>query len=300
MAKNMIRRAWPRGGVRTSLPVTIYRRDSAHPEAADWAARVVSNGGTVGTSLPAVNAFCNAIDAAGIRGRFYRLNLFCGTGLNACLTPLYRAASLGDTQLGSTTDTNNAFVGVGTDYAETGASGGLTGNGSTKYLNTGFNVDQLPGAANCHLSSFITGTQDIASARTLVGVLFNGVTDRYRLFLQLSGSTAPNYGIQTELGKANSAAATNRTNTNGGLILASRTSTTLLTLYDDAVSIGTTETSTAETAGASPFFVFARNGPTEYYNGRMAAYSIGAGMTAAQVTAYNTAIQAFQATMGRV
>lgn len=26
MAKNMIRRAWPRGGVRTSLPVTIYRR----------------------------------------------------------------------------------------------------------------------------------------------------------------------------------------------------------------------------------------------------------------------------------
>lgn len=300
MAKNMIRRAWPRAGVRTSLPVTIYRRDTAHPEAADWAARVVSNGGTVGTSLPAVNAFCNAIDAAGIRDRFYRLNLFCGTGLNSALVPLYRGPSLGGTQYGNAKDTNNAFVGIGTDYAETGATGGLTGNGTTKYLNTGFNVDQLPGAANCHLSSFITGTQDIASARTLVGVLFNGVTDRYRLFLQLSGSTAPNYGIQTELGKANSAAATNRTNTNGGLILASRTSTTLLTLYDDAVSIGTTGTSTAETTGASPFFVFARNGPTEFYNGRMAAYSIGAGMTGAEVTAYNTAIQAFQTAMGRV
>jgi hypothetical protein len=281
-------------------PRLLRPRSTLHPDAASWAARVVANGGTVGTSLAAVSKFCSAIASAGIRDHFYRLNLFCGSNLNAALVPLYRGPSLGGTQYGNATDTNNAFVGVGTDYAETGATGGLTGNGTTKYLNTGFNVDQLPGAANCHLSSFITGTQDIASARTLLGVLFNGVTDRYRLFLQLFGSTAPNYGIQTELGKANSAFANNRTNTNGGLILASRTSTTLLTLYDDAVSIGTSEVNTAETTGASPFFVFARNGPTEYYNGRMAAYSIGAGMTAAQVTAYNTAMQAFQSAMGRV
>jgi hypothetical protein len=185
------------------------------------------------------------------------------------------------------------------DYAETGASGGLLGNGTSKYLNTGFNVDQLPGAANCHIASYIRGTQDIASARTLVGVLFNGVTDRYRLFLQLSGSTAPNYGIQTELGKANSASIANRTNTNGGLILASRTSTTLLTLYDDAVSIGTNTTSTAETTGASPFFVFARNGPVEYYNGRMAGYSIGAGLSGAEVTSYYNAMNTFQTALSR-
>jgi hypothetical protein len=281
-------------------PRLLRPRATVHPEAAAWAARVVSNGGTVsGSTLSAVSKFCAAIASAGIRDRFYRLNLFCGS-FQGAFVPLFRGPSLGGTQYGNTTDTNNAFVGVGTDYAETGASGGLTGNGSTKYLNTGFNVDQLPGAANCHLSSFITGTQDIASARTLLGVLFNGVTDRYRLFLQLFGSTAPNYGIQTELGKANSAFANNRTNTNGGLILASRTSTTLLTLYDDAVSIGTSEVNTAETTGASPFFVFARNGPVEYYNGRMAAYSIGAGMTAAQVAAYNTAMQAFQSAMGRV
>ena len=283
-------------------PRLLRPRQTLHPEAASWVARVVANGGTVsGTTLSAVDKFCKAIASAGIRDRFYRMNIFAGSNLNAALVPLYRGPSLGGTQYGGTTDTNlgsPAFL-VG-DYNETGVSGGLLGNGTTKYLNTAFNVDQLPGAANCHLSSFITGTQDIASARTLVGVLFNSVTDRYRLFLQLSGSTAPNYGIQTELGKANSAAATNRTNTNGGLILASRTSTTLLTLYDDAVSIGTTETSTAETTGASPFFVFARNGPTEFYNGRMAAYSIGAGMTADQVTEYNTAMQAFQTAMTRI
>jgi hypothetical protein len=221
----------------------------------------------------------------------------CGTSdasLVAVRVPLYRGESRTGTQYGNTLDTNFNFVQG--DYAE---NSGLTGDGSSKYLNTGFNVSDLPGAANCHIASYIRGTQDIASARTLMGVLFNGVTDRYRLFLQLSGSSAPNYGIQTELGKANGAIAINRTNTNGGLLIASRTSTTSLTLYDDAVSIGTTAVSTAETTGAAPFFVFARNGPVEYYNGIMAGYSIGAGLSGAEVTSYYNALNTFQTALGR-
>jgi hypothetical protein len=270
-------------------------------DADDWAARVVANGGSVSSStMDAVYRLCMQLSSSNLRDRFYRLNLFCGSNLNAALVPLYRGPSLGGTQYGNATDTNNAFVGVGTDYAETGASGGLTGNGSTKYLNTGFNVDQLPGAANCHLSSFITGTQDITSVRTLVGTIFNGVTDRYRLFLRTDSSTPPNYTLQIDLGKSEGVLQTNRTNTSGGLLVGSRTSTTNLSLYANGASAGAPNTNAvAETTGASPFFVFARNGPTEYYNGRMAAYSIGAGMTAAQVTAYNTAMQAFQSAMGR-
>jgi hypothetical protein len=292
--------------VRTRLPVAIYRRDSAHPEAADWAARVVANGGTVSSgTAAAVNQFCRDIENApggSIRDRFLRLNLFCGS-FQGAFVPLYRSASFGGSPLGDATDTNLGSPAFLTeDYNETGTSGGLLGNGTTKYLNTGFNVDQLPGAANCHLASFITGTQDIASARTLVGVLFNGVTDRYRLYLQLSGSSAPNYGIQSELGKANSAGVVNRTNTELGLIMASRISTTSLQLYDDGVRFPFAEnlTLTAETTGASPFFVFARNGPTEFYNGRMAAYSIGAGMTNDQAAAYSTAMRAFQTAMNRI
>ena len=272
-----------------------------HPEAQVWRNAVVGGDGSVSTAtLKAVSDFCKSIDTAGIRSKFRRLNLFCGNSdasLVAVRTPLYRGESRTGTQYGSSLDTNVNFVEG--DYTETGASGGLLGNGTSKYLNTGFNVDQLPGAANCHIASYIRGTQDIASARTLVGVLFNSVTDRYRLFLQLSGSSAPNYGIQTELGKANSASANNRTNTNGGLLIASRTSTTSLTLYDDAVSIGTSAVSTAETTGASPFFVFARNGPTEYYNGRMAGYSIGAGLSNAEATSYYNAMNTFQTALSR-
>ena len=67
MAKNMTRRAWPRGGVRTSLPVTIYRRssDQLHPDAQDWINRVVANGGTVSSATAgAVNQFCLDLENA--------------------------------------------------------------------------------------------------------------------------------------------------------------------------------------------------------------------------------------------
>lgn len=120
-------------------PTLLRPRQNLHPDAASWASRVVANGGSVGSSLPAVNTFCKAIAAAGIRDRFYRLNLFCGNSdatLAAVRTPLYRGPSLSGTQFGNATDTNANFVAG--DYVETGSSGGLTGNGSTKYLNTGF------------------------------------------------------------------------------------------------------------------------------------------------------------------
>jgi hypothetical protein len=270
-------------------------------DAQDWINRVYANGGTVSSATAAsVNQFCTDIENApggSIRDRFLRLNLFCGS-FQGAFVPLYRSASFGGSPLGNATDTNLGSPAFLTgDYNETGTSGGLLGNGSTKYLDTGLNVSSLPGAANCHLSSYITGTQDIASPRTLIGTLFNGTSDRYRIFL--NNTTAGNYLLFTELGELKQASST-LANANGGLMLSSRTSTTLLTLYDDAVSVGTNEVSTAEVTGASPFFVFARNGPTEFYNGRMAAYSIGAGMTAAQVTAFNTAMQAFQTAMTRI
>jgi hypothetical protein len=63
----------------------------SNAEAQDWVNRVYANGGTVSQSTAsAVSTFCDAIEAAGIRDRFARLNLFCGDSLNAALVPLYR------------------------------------------------------------------------------------------------------------------------------------------------------------------------------------------------------------------
>ena len=71
--------------------VSTARLAPIHPEAADWSARVVAQGASVSTAtLANVSRLCYAIDAAGIRDRFLRLNVFSGTGLNAAITPLFR------------------------------------------------------------------------------------------------------------------------------------------------------------------------------------------------------------------
>jgi len=263
---------------------------------------VVGGGGSVSiATLKAVSDFCKAIDQAGIRSKFRRLNLFCGTSdasLVAVRTPLYRGESRTGTQYGNAIDTNLNFAQG--DYAETGASGGLLGNGTSKYLNTGFNVDQFPGAANCHLSAYVRGTQSVSGPMGVIGAIFNGVSDRYRI--GFNTSTAGNFNTNSELGKDNQITS-QRANTDDGLYTLSRTSTTSLTHYNDSTSFGTNTANTAETTGAFPIFVFARNtasnAPAEYYNGRMAAYSIGAGMSGAEVTSYYTALQAFQTALSR-
>ena len=138
-----------------------------HPEAAAWAARVVANGATVSWStLLAVSSFCRSISAAGIRDRFYRLNLFCGTGLNACLVPLYRGPSLSGTQYGNTTDTNVGPF-VSGDYNETGASGGLQGD-SNKYLSTGLQPF-ASGSAISQYGHLAIWAMQLPSARLSIG-----------------------------------------------------------------------------------------------------------------------------------
>jgi hypothetical protein len=114
-------------------------KTSGHPEALAWRSAVIANGGTVSAStMAAVTTFCRSIDSAGLRGRFYRLNLFCGDGLSAVLVPLYRGQSRTGTQYGNTADTNVNFVSG--DYT---LASGLTGNGSNKYLGLALKPGQL-------------------------------------------------------------------------------------------------------------------------------------------------------------
>jgi hypothetical protein len=265
-------------------------------DADDWASRVVANGGSVSTgTMDAVYRLCMQLSAAGLRDRFWRLNVFAGTGLNAALVPLYRGPSLSGTQYGNTVDQSLGSPSFSSDdYSE---SAGLIGNGSSKYLNTGFNVDNLT-ATSFHLSSFLVGTQSVSAVAALIGALFNGVSDRYRLYLN-QVTPATTYSINSELGKITSATAS-VANANAGLFLSSRVSATSLSIYRNGFSVGTSNTSTSETVGAFPIFVFARTGPTEYYNGRMGAYSIGPGLDATQAVSYATAMNVFQAAMGRV
>jgi hypothetical protein len=285
-------------------------RSTVHPEAAAWAARVVANGGTVGTSLAAVSKFCAAIASAGIRDRFFRLNLFCGNSdasLNAVRTPLYRGPSLSGTQYGNTTDTNNNFLAA--DYAE---NSGLLGNGSTKWLNTGFIAASsgLTSNQNIHISASIAGfTLGANAGGSLVSMARatpDPDNDRYRI--TVTSNSTPTTDVTATLSQSAQStskqiAATNGAVIPGGLWLASRGSATDLRLYNGA----TQEASSASSIGSfSPLttemsVLAVWNGATasNLLGARIRSYSVGLNLDATQVGYYNTALAAFNAALGR-
>ena len=279
-------------------PTLLRPRQNLHPDAASWASRVVANGGSVGSSLPAVNTFCKAIAAAGIRDRFYRLNLFCGASnaaLDAVRTPLFRGPSLSGTQHGNTTDTNANFVAG--DYAETGASGGLTGNGSTKYLATGlvpFNSGMTE--QNYHNSGYFNATintngEFVSASDTRTAAFFPAFTTN-GMYARFGGPS--NSGLENAtLAARNGHLIGSRS---GGAGVGYRNG---VNLASGNVTSGSQAFSTSQPPA---LFVFARNAagtPSTYFTGRACMYSVGIQFTDAQALAFYTAVQAFQTALGR-
>jgi len=278
------------------------RASGVHPEAASWSARVVANGGTVsGSTLIAVNNLCRSIDAAGIRDRFYRLNLFCGTGLSAALVPLYRGQSSTATQHGSTTDTNTGPF-VSGDYTETGATGGLNGNGTTKYLATGLNPFSAGLAeTNFHAAGYFKDI--INSSGVFIGCV-NSVATRGVVF----HPAFQTLGMYVRFGGLSNSGVENGTlSARNGLLLGVRRPGGAG--FRNGANINATSVTTGSLAWAastdSPaLFVFARNdtqaSPSlQAFSGRCQGYSIGLGMTDTQAADYHNAMQTFQTALSR-
>ncbi len=268
-----------------------------HPEAAAWRTAVVAEGGSVSAStMKAVSKFCADIDKAGIRDRFYRVNLFCGNSeasLVAPRVPLYRGPSRTGTQYGNTIDTNVSFVQG--DYAETGASGGITG-AAGKRLRTGFKPTELPDAvADSHIAAFVFAHTPTAANHWMIGTREpTGVTMLMRTSNASSGQWAVNAGTAI-------------THTYGGqhpaaLYLASRRTTTDLEAYENSTSRGTNSSTSSVTPFDGENWVFSVNNSGAVpgiFAFRMGGYSFGLGMTSQQVSDYSAAWAAFNTALSR-
>jgi hypothetical protein len=269
-----------------------------HPEAAAWRSAVVANGGSVSAStMKAVSKFCADIDAAGIRDRFYRLNLFAGTGLNACLVPLYRGQSRTGTQYGNTTDTNTNFVSG--DYVETGASGGLKGlRTSTKRLETGLAPAEFSGH-NFHASSYECATSD-TSYDTSIGAWRGANSAGFSL------GTSDNTGLY-DFSLINNAIRVTASPPDGHII-GTQTGNRTGAIFRNGVSVSTSYIGGANTASdwslvtwAIAIFV-AQSGAgsfSEYSSARLGGYSVGLSLTGTQASAFYTAMNAFQTSLTR-
>jgi hypothetical protein len=247
--------------------------------------------------MNAVSKFCADIAAAGIRDRFYRLNLFCGSSdasLNAVRTPLFRGPSLGGAQFGNTTDTNINF-GSG-DYVETGATGGLVGNGTTKYLNTGLATDVMPAISSFHISQSVRDREAVSAAfRSFVGM--NDTLAAQIVALRQEGTTGNVGGLIARTTPTTMAYAAADSHA-----MVARTSLSLVTMYRSGVSQAT-DTSVITVASSSrPLFVFCRNStgtPTDFTGLRARMYSIGLGMDGTQAASFAAAVAAFNTALGR-
>jgi hypothetical protein len=255
---------------------------------------VTTNGGSVSTNtLAAASAFCAAIDAAGIRGRFARLSLLCGNSdasLNAVRTPLYRSTSFGGTGLGGTIDTNINFVQG--DYAETGANGGLKGSTSTaKVLATGLDnaTVAFAGNGNVHISAYVTAADSGNTFNYWAGNGTGFIGPTYS-----SGSGAfYKYSSMDLLSSASSFT---------GHFIGTSTSGSAHACYSAGASIATSSTVTNQPwSGELAVFNNSASSPLAALgtDSRLAAYSFGPSLNATQAAAYYAAIQAFQTALGR-
>lgn len=273
-------------------------------DADDWASRVTSNGGSVSsTTMDAVYRFCQAIQAQGVRPLLWRVNLFCGTGLASALVPLYRGPSLSGTQYGNTTDTNGGNNFAAGNYTETGATGGLVGNGTSRYLDTGLKPATVGTSAHlsCHVTNggtksnmFMMGCDNAFDSGWTTNSLDYGSSSIAR------GTVSNGAGVVSD----------NSMGTAYSVCVSSLRSTgAMQTIYFNGGMAGRpwnaangVNNPTFQTQPDWSIYVFASNRKgtaVAYGNDTIAAYSIGLHMQAAAVAAYYQALAAFMTDMGR-
>ena len=283
-----------------ALSPAVCRATRWHPEAMDWLSRVTAAGSTANAAtMRAVSGFCQAVDTAGIRDRFIRLNLFAGGNLSGALVPLYRATSLGGTVIGNSTDTNNNFVSG--DYADSGATGGLKGNGTNKYLNTGFTPAMFPNTANVHLSYSGKSLETTSGgAPYALGSFAGAVAGIFALGISLS---LPTNRRSTQLSDVSVLSVSSVTRgTEEPHMIGTRTASNAVAMYGEGILLASVTTTVTTASSSAPMYVFCRSAtttPVGFTAGVLRMYSVGNGLDATQAAAFSAAVIAFNNALGR-
>lgn len=274
-----------------------------HPEAINWVIRVhglAVPGEVTYAQLDAVSKFCYAIDAAGIRDRFMRLNLFCGNNLSAFVVPLYTNTSMNYTHVGNAVDTNNNFI-----YQDISLEG-LTGDGSTKILETGVtqflsNSSGTSVILNSHISVYVASA-NIGTGQTEI---IMGTTNPYEYsdyYLKMSpeGSIVALNGLENDSFVRSTAHSMsgNTSSTLTGLTIGT-TNNTLGNIYNDNVDITdyyNLESPEEDLPNICVFGYYDADNQEVVANSdaSLGAYSFGNYMTPTQVANYTSAMIAFQ------
>lgn len=166
------------------------------------------------------------------------------------------------------------------------AGRGFAGNGSTSYINSGFNASTAGG--NYGQNSGTLGTWVETADTTSTHRLFGN--DSFNASELAVGSPNYSYGVnQAALAPSNIAVATT------GLLLGTRTASNAIAFYSGATQQATGSNASVALANNNTFFLAGNNAGTPFVPGsaREALGVIAGGWTAAQVAAFFAPVRAY-------
>lgn len=259
------------------------------PDALAWRARVRVNGGTVsGQTFRAVNRMVKAFKHGGLWSKKQFVMPICGDNLAAARTPLVVGAGL------SVVTVTNIVAG---DYVESGATGGLKGNGTDKYFDTGLNLS-TSGASSSSLSlgAYWKGTEAGGASRVLIGNVGAGVNATFLGWVVAGANEAGSIAGSSE----NSPTPVITISQEGYCAVGTNGSRSQL-FYKSGLLVGSGVTASAAFFNGTLFAMAtnANGSPASYTTRYLRFIDIASGMTAAeQLNNYNI-IHAFQQELSR-
>ncbi len=268
-----------------AFPV-LFGGGGLDPDVLAWQAAIVANGGSVGPSaVRSVDAFVRGCKGDGVWEPILDMGLFAGVdNLNAALVKLKTPSGV------SRVLTNNNFVGA--DYTATGVSAGLSGNGASKVLDTGFTPNSFISTGSGHLSVYVGSFGGVGS---ILGCST----------LNPPSGASPHYQIESLQSRISSTAvgASRSPNASSSFELASAVSTTDLRAFRNGTQINTTfSISRAGALPSVPLAIFATRYAGvygEFGNSlRITMYSAGSGMSVAQAAAFSARVNALMTAFG--
>ena len=233
-------------------------------------------------SVQHVDKFVRDCKEAGIWSKLAFVMPFIGASLSGATAPLREIITL-------TTATAVNFVDA--DYSE---ATGLTGNGSTKYLNLNFNANAL--AATGHIAFYQRNDDVQTGNRWMMGA--NDGTTQFILGA-LAGGGPSN---RTDGSWGAGVSATAATQITRGFYMLQRVSTTDLKIYRNNTQIATSAVNTAHTTPNQNFYAWARNNTgvaADFNNCTGSFLSIGAQLSTQERADYYAIVQTLQINLGR-
>lgn len=264
-------------GQATVTNATLDVASSVDADATAFFLRVTTAGGTLTTTeQSAIDTLVKSLKSNGLWTKMQAIYPMVGASAAACAQNL-KSASYTATFGGAITYSAN----------------GITSNGTTGYMDTGFNPSLHNSAGSSHLSYY--SRTAVTESKVDIGCYGSGYANPNQLAIHFGGGITyynPN-------GTSDSQVRINETNSQG-LFIASRTSSTVI--FGKRNNNTATNGTLSEARNNVKIFILAAsvNNNPEFFNTKQCALaSIGDGLTTTDASNFYTAVQAFQTSLNR-